>query len=332
MKQEIYQQFEELYRKSFDDSPEYLQYFMKKVNADTLFASLEGERLVSAFCGFCRDLDFFGKSISCGYIVAACTLPEFRRQGRFRALFKEGLLQLKEKGLPLSVLSPFDDGFYQPFGYVNYSFAKKIDAAHLGNSFHIHEMPMEVEVLQNIYRNCMKNYQVSGFCYRDFADKCAEWRAEGSRVFCVQDGNARGILVKRKGKIEEYFGENDEVYNDLAVLYSNIQRPLHLDEWQDMQRGAGIVPQNMLKVLDFSIILPHVHSAVPVTVRIEDRFLEYAQTFQIAENAFALCDTQTPDIAITDTQLVGLILGKPVYKKDICLHADALHAFNLDAY
>lgn len=56
-------------------------------------------------------------------IGGVTTLPEFRRGGAIRAIFREMFQDLKSKGFVLSGLYPFSHAFYRKFGYeISYTF------------------------------------------------------------------------------------------------------------------------------------------------------------------------------------------------------------------
>ena len=51
------------------------------------------------------------------YVSGVATLPEFRRRGLVREMFGFAFAQMKQRRQPISLLVPFDYGFYEKFGY-----------------------------------------------------------------------------------------------------------------------------------------------------------------------------------------------------------------------
>ncbi len=73
------------------------------------------------------DLAFYvgGRVIKAGGVAGVATWPEYRRQGLVSRLLVHSLQEMKAKGQVLSMLSPFEVGFYRKFGWELYTDKKK---------------------------------------------------------------------------------------------------------------------------------------------------------------------------------------------------------------
>lgn len=58
-----------------------------------------------------------GKTLTMGGIASVASPPEARRRGHVRQLMVAVLAEMKERGMALSALYPFEEGFYRRFGW-----------------------------------------------------------------------------------------------------------------------------------------------------------------------------------------------------------------------
>ncbi|NHJ14298.1 MAG: GNAT family N-acetyltransferase [Candidatus Thorarchaeota archaeon] len=87
-------------------------------NGEYGFVAVEdgGVRANLAFRDHCENM-IRGKPIRFGAVWAVATEPHYRRKGMVRELFRVSFPRMRELGIGLSILDPFDIPFYEQFGY-----------------------------------------------------------------------------------------------------------------------------------------------------------------------------------------------------------------------
>lgn len=83
---------------------------------DTLIAECEGVS-ASNLQLMPHRISLREKSFAINYVSGVATLPEFRHRGLVRELFTFAFGEMKKRHQPISLLVPFDYGFYEKFGY-----------------------------------------------------------------------------------------------------------------------------------------------------------------------------------------------------------------------
>lgn len=84
--------------------------------ADTLIAECEGVP-ASNLQLMPHRISLRGREYAVNYVSGVATLPEFRHRGLVRELFTFAFEEMQERRQPISLLVPFDYGFYEKFGY-----------------------------------------------------------------------------------------------------------------------------------------------------------------------------------------------------------------------
>lgn len=111
-------ELKQLYQEAFNDSEGYLNYFFsQKYRAENVIFVKESQRIVSALHLVRKNLFAFDATYPLPFVVAAATLKEYRNHGYMKLVLKQTFTELYNRKYPLCALSPFDETFYQPFGF-----------------------------------------------------------------------------------------------------------------------------------------------------------------------------------------------------------------------
>lgn len=139
-----------------------------------------------------------------GGISMVCSYPEARMKGYVRAILQSAFLEMKEEGYSVSMLEPFRETFYIPFGYVpaysRYRMKAPLDGLHFPSDATIGD-DWEFERCQPVdakdkYLTFIQEF--GPITYHGFAFNSkmpdVEWkRRNKNRLF---------VFVKRHGKVE----------------------------------------------------------------------------------------------------------------------------------
>jgi predicted acetyltransferase len=139
-----------------------------------------------------------------GGIAGVASYPEGRRQGRIRELFKAAFLEMRQRNLPVSMLSAFKRSFYAQFGYVtaDCSPLAKTSARNLASAVRVKSgIDWEFERLRAIDAK---------ETFLDFVQKIAPSRYHGfvtkpdisDQVWKWRNANALVVLAKAQGALQ----------------------------------------------------------------------------------------------------------------------------------
>jgi len=96
----------------------------------------EDNRIVSGLICYSLKQNIRNKIMRMGGIGAVATYPEMRRKGYVKALMKEVFRKMKEMDIPVSMLSPFKESYYQQYEYA-------VTTGHLELKFNPAAIPRE---------------------------------------------------------------------------------------------------------------------------------------------------------------------------------------------
>jgi len=96
------------------------KWFDEVRNNQGLFCAMDGDRMV-AHMTIVEPLEnrIRGANLSFGGIGGVTTLPQYRRQGLIRGLFRQAFDFMNKQNIIFSALAPFNFQFYEEFGYAH---------------------------------------------------------------------------------------------------------------------------------------------------------------------------------------------------------------------
>lgn len=102
----------------FDDPQAFIDWNFENnfAYSDTLIAECDGVP-ASNLQLMPHRIALRGHNYAINYVSGVATLPEFRNRGLVRELFTFAFEKMKQRHQPISLLVPFDYGFYEKFGY-----------------------------------------------------------------------------------------------------------------------------------------------------------------------------------------------------------------------
>ncbi len=125
------------------------------------------------------------------YVSGVATLPQFRNRGLVRELFTFAFPVMQEREQPISLLVPFDYGFYEKFGYRKCYNKTYFYADTLPERNYLKDLSEElIESLDRIYRIEMQNR--NGYALRTPLD----WRKILTDLLLLSEGS---VLLEPEG-------------------------------------------------------------------------------------------------------------------------------------
>ena len=111
----------DLWQESFDDSPEYVEFFFNHVYKpeNTLVIKRDGF-IVSALQMIPYTAKLSAKTVPAAYVCGACTHPFERGQGLMKTLVRHAKLEMKRRGFVFAVVIPAEPSlfvFYEKLGF-----------------------------------------------------------------------------------------------------------------------------------------------------------------------------------------------------------------------
>ena len=220
-----------LYQSSFSDSEKYVDFFFENVydEKNVVFVREKG-KIVSALHSRPCSVSLGNRSLSCGVIFAAATLPEFRKMGYFRTVMHTALRKMRDEGFVLSMLYPFSHEYYRQFGFETLTFAKRISAKEGGQPFVLRKISeKDTQLLHELYCSVQKEYDLS--CIRSveqMKNVANELLCDGGEGYLILEGDkALGYALLDAGEFCELcFPRNRDVQKLPQFILKNALVPI----------------------------------------------------------------------------------------------------------
>lgn len=102
---------------AFNVPPDQLDWVRKGNRVGENWGAVVGGRVVAGYLLLDFACNTNGAPVPAGGIAAVASAPEYRGRGHVRALMRSCLEVLRDRGVPLALLYPFDYAFYRRFGW-----------------------------------------------------------------------------------------------------------------------------------------------------------------------------------------------------------------------
>lgn len=188
---------------AFDrEEPFYSWYFEEVFNPLNCLGAFIDDQLAGCLQIPPYTLSLNGGCFDASYVVGVVTAPEYRNKGIMKILIKNAIEEIRTRNHSVSILMPFDTGFYKPYGWelcysqLNYKtpmhFLKSFGSKE-GN-FQLINMENDIAGLNKIYLTCLKS--LNGYVirnHRNWETILKEFHNYGGYTYQVMDD--QGIPV-----------------------------------------------------------------------------------------------------------------------------------------
>lgn len=241
-------QLMQLYKLSFDDCQDYIDYFFSfKTSIDKTVYLMQDKRIVSALHLVDKTVKIRGTDIYCPYIVAASTLQELRGNKLMERVMFNTFDKLYAEGTSITALYPVSRTYYLKYGFINSTFIDKLTICNIDNN--AKTVTATAELMKSIYDKHIIKYNLYTLrTLNDFRNYLLEWASGGAAV---------EIYSYNKNKIWVAFKDNEieEVFGDISVLsrvtkFNNIQVDVEGDT-QAFVQSRIINPIKLLNEINY---------------------------------------------------------------------------------
>lgn len=201
----IMQGLYQLYRTSFDDSADYVDYFfLRQARRDRAIVIDNNHQVVSGLHLVDKTLRFNQVDWHCPFVVAAATAPDHRRQGLMKQVMSQALTRLVAEKVAFLSLYPVDKAYYDLYGFVPYVFTSPLPET-LPEVACTIEQTVSAETLSAIYDRAVKlceGHMVRTIpIWHEHINRLAQ---DGIDFYLIKQGvEAIGFLAKKADEIEE---------------------------------------------------------------------------------------------------------------------------------
>lgn len=235
-----------LYSTCFSDSEAYVDDFFLALNErDVVALVCKGEAEAALYLSD-RTLHFSGADFLSPFIVGAATQPHLRRQGKMETVISEALQRLKETGACFTALYPDIKGFYEKFGFVNFTHTgKRVIAPISENAKAVAAAP---ELLLSLYNKfCIQKNAYAVRNLKSFESMAKKLEIDGGAFKAYEHGGKMCYAALDDGNIVEACGE----YQVLCHV-----KELH---GKTMDIFCGKTPHGMLRLVNPFKVLKNFH-------------------------------------------------------------------------
>ncbi len=336
------EKIKEIWHYCFGDKDPFLTwYFNVKYRENNTLVVYDDEMPVSSLQLLSYQLHFHGQEINTSYIVGVDTLPEARGKGYVKALLKESLMIMKERGQMISILLPFQYEFYRKYGWETCYYHKRYEIKPTALKSLINQygqlrpinFQKDTGQLMQIYKKFTQNRH--GYIARTWGDwKCIfdDLVMSGEKGYVIEGNNgmAEGyILYKIKDKvlnIYEMAYRNHEAYCGLLWFAYSHSAQVDKITWKapaddityaylnNPKQSVQLEPFVMARVVDVEAILrllvKNINSLDNFSIHIEDPFADWnCGTFYIDNNDIQKRKNEEADVRFSINIFTQLVMG-----------------------
>jgi predicted acetyltransferase len=179
-----------LWKSSFDDTDAYIDWYFKNKVLPEQSLGLFDDGLVSVLHLIPYTISIQRRSLKSAFIAGAATDEARRGEGLMRTLLRESLALMRQRGILMTHLYPFQHAFYERLGWGTYSYVRKHDikaAAPFNRRADVLETS-DASLLMPLYEKMMRRYD--GYVVR--GPREWKWRLDELAV----DGGKAAVLIE----------------------------------------------------------------------------------------------------------------------------------------
>lgn len=265
------QQIIDLWKKSFDDSDEFIDLFFNRVyQAENTLTIKQNKQIIAALQIIPYEMTYHNTQIPVGYICGVCTTPSERGKGWMKQLMQQAIDEMRHRSYALSVLIPastwlFD--YYRQFEYTTvFDYSEEIYTYNSSYKGGVQIIPL-TESLFDLSYDYYNRMQLKRDCTilhsaYDFETILKDCRLDGGNVWIVrQDDIITGLTFAIPTNSNQIFFK-EIVYDSLTEKTNLIQSVL--DYYQAKTASVRIpptptksTPYGMARILDKEILTQH---------------------------------------------------------------------------
>lgn len=244
---------------------------LETINPNEVLAVFEDGKMASSLRNYSFKQSVRGIIKGMGGIGGVWTYPEYRNRGYVRELVQAAFLDMKHKGLSVSMLLPFKESFYSGFSYVTANSNLVLKAPlpafmhHLDSSegdWQFRRVPAtEVKNEFQSFMMAVAPKQYHGTVLADFTD--AQWQVRCKDFLCV-------------------FIEQSDQTRAIAVYRSNIESPT--DRYINVPLMCWIDSASRLQLFRFFAIhrdqIHRLHMQIPFGTNFHQWFRDASQPYE----------------------------------------------------
>ncbi|GFN33378.1 GNAT family N-acetyltransferase [Paenibacillus xylaniclasticus] len=303
---------------------------------DERWGAFEGEKLMAQLTLLPLHVYIQRHKFAMGGIAGVATWPEYRRQGFVSKLLYHSLRTMREAGQTVSMLHPFDFGFYRKYGWEMLTEYRKY-------TIETFRLPARVQVPGTIERLINPNtellsaiYELYAARYNGMLSRADNWwteriytRKKGqTAVYRSEDGQPQGYILyevkERVMTVHELIAINETARRALWTFIANhdsmanevtVIAPIDDDLTvllDDPRVKQEIVPYFMARIVDneaFAAHYPFVSTghSHDVYIRVHDHAAEWNDGWFYLHVDKMGGGTMKPIAALPDTELVNAV-------------------------
>lgn len=299
-----------LYRESFTDSKKYVDHFFLYQSApEKTFSIKDHDRVVSGLHLLTRELHYGGSHLKTAFVVGAATTTQKRRQGFMTQVMSLTLSSAYKEHYPLIALSPVDQAYYEPFGFVPYAFFDYVPGHYQKKPCLLMET-VEPETLNGLYDQATQGFD--GYMLRD-TNRWIEYMNA-----LAQDGVLFYLIMDEKSPVG-YIATSPSEVEELCL----IQEICPIVKGYDFEKmltpsTRGSIPATMIRIVDLMSFLKSIPIVKTLDYKVRVRFTDPL----IAENNITLsleCHDGTLNVSLCtefDFTISVRSLTKSVFTKE----------------
>ena len=212
-----------------EDSDAFFDAFWELRGKDnTPLGLFDGGKLVSALHAIRQTVLIRGIPVPAVMISGVATRPEERHKGYAAMLMRDVHERIRHAGIPLAVLDPFLESFYEPFGYVTGTWFCDRTETEKGDPNGVHQM-LDFGSLGAVYRKNMS--KTSGPVLRtkqDWAFRISDLTLENGTVWGDNRANSYAMVIEEESCVNvfEYACEDGTERKLMQSLAAVFEKPI----------------------------------------------------------------------------------------------------------
>jgi GNAT superfamily N-acetyltransferase len=295
----------ELYRMSFDDSVDYVDYFfLRQARLDRTSVVVKDQQVVSGLHLVTKTMRFNHQDWDCPFVVGAATHPDYRHQGFMRDVMKQTFERLYQEGTALVSLYPVDQKIYTSFEFVPYVFSQPLTTRKESVECSL-EQTVSAEKLRTIYDETMANQE--GYIVRDLAF----WHEHMNRL--AQDGHDFYLMNAGKETMG-YVAFKEDAVEEVLVKTPVLPVIKGLDISPVNYPSDTGKPENMIRIVSLHAFLkkyqPPVASEGVYQIRFTDQWIESNNTtlqINVANGTLQVSPCKQADFVLSIGEFTKLV-------------------------